>query len=88
MNCLFCHFLIGTGQGFQCFIRVRIAFPTQYSLDSLSYDRPRVFKILLQLLLMENQLPKSLQSTLNSYDAMPHWHTNITQHGGVGKITL
>ena len=65
-----------------------IGLAAQDGLDSLGDDCPRVLKILVKLLFVENELAQSLQRALNGNHAMAERHTDIAEHGGIGQVAL
>ena len=60
MDSLFRHMLVGTGQGLQCFIGMRIGLTTENGLDGFSHNSPIVLKVVIDSLLVEKQLAQPL----------------------------
>ncbi len=76
------------GESLQCLIWMRISLTAKDGLDSLSHYSPCIIQIFLQLLLVEDELAQALQCTLDGDDAVTERHTDVAEHGAVGKVTL
>ena len=88
MDGLLCHLGVGACERLQCLIGMRVSLATQDGLYGLSHDSPSVVEVGGDGLLVEYELAQTLQRALHGYDTVAERHTDVAQHGRVGKVTL
>lgn len=88
MDSVLVHVLVGACESLECLVRVWISFTAQYGLDSFSHDSPSVVEVTLESLFIEDELAESLESALYGNDGMTERHTDVAEHGRVGKVSL
>ena len=80
--------LVGACESLESLRSMRLSFTAQDGLDSFSHYSPSVVKVALKSLFVEDKLAESLECALYSDDRMTERHTDVAEHGGVGKVTL
>ena len=83
-----CHGGVGACESLESLVGLGIALATKYSLYGLGHYAPCVVEVGVDGIAVEQELAEALHGRSNGYESIGHGHTDVAEHGRVGKVAL